>query len=222
MKRFLVCAFCVFMLSLPVFAITTTDDFEISAYKNVGATGSWVKVEVKNLSNKTLGPGRDLKLGDGSAWVGAYADAFSFEITGNNAKRVEISFEFENFAATDTPGTQITGNVRFKESGFISDYGSPKFPDDGFQYWEYGRYTYKEEWPSSSDSSKSLQNGVLEVSGVIKRKRGNGNFQTNFSDAIQQYTRTGIVQLKLDKTSYDAAPYEKSYTSTVRVTCMVD
>lgn len=223
MKRFLVCAFCVFMLSLPVFAITTTDDFEISAYKNVGATGSWVKVEVKNLSNETLGPGRDLKLGDGSAWLESFADVFSFEITGTNPQRVEVSFGFENFAATDNTNWQIGGDVRFNVSRFVSDYGSRR--SGNYQYLDVGSYTHREEWPSSSTtSSKSVQNGVLKVSGVIKRTSWWNNDYDNSKWYVTQqtYTRTGIVQLKLDRASYDAAPYEKSYTSTVRVTCMVD
>lgn len=230
MKRliFCMCGFF-FLFSFPSFSITTTDDFEISAYKNVGTSESiWVKVQVQNLSSEMLGPGRDLGLGDGSGWLGTYADAFSFTVTGTSMQRVALSFEFENFLATDASGDQITGDVRFNSSGFTSDYGT-----SGSGVYRYltarislTNYTYRETWPLEPGSGQSLNGGVLGVSGIIQRKRssqGDSSYtNSGLTDARQQYTRTGVVQLLLDQASYDAALYEASFSSTVRVSCLVD
>lgn len=224
------CIFCVTSL----FAITDSVDMNVSAYKRIDPTGvDWVRLSVQNLSGDALGPGRSLDLGDGEDWLSGYAAAFKFVMTGRNVQRVDLSFVFSNFTATDGSGKKITGNVRFNDvynnaNGWLSDYGSD--PSNQYRYLTVSggtTYIYREEWPSSrTTTGVSLNGGKLSVSGVIKRKRKSQSdskyTNKNITDAQQDYTRTGIVQLQLDSTSYNAAPADTTYSATVTVTCTIE
>ncbi len=228
-----VIALCVFCAT-SLFAITDSVDMNISAYKRTDPTGvDWVRLAVQNLSGDTLGPGRSLDLGDGEDWLSGYVAAFKFVMTGRNMQRVDLSFSFSNFIAADGSGSEITGNVKFNDvysnaNGWLSDYGtSPSYQYRYLTVSGWTTYIYREEWPSSrTTAGVSLDDGELSVSGVIKRKKSSQSdskyTNKNITDAQRDYTRTGIVQLRLDSASYNAAPADTTYISTVTVTCTVE
>lgn len=225
------CIFCVTSL----FAITDSVDMNVSAYKRIDPTGvDWVRLSVQNLSGDALGSGRSLDLEDGKDWLSGYAAAFKFVMTGRNVQRVDLSFVFSNFTATDGSKKEITGNVRFNDvynnaNGWLSDYGSD--PSNQYRYLRLKpnddsdrTYTYREEWPSSRTTRRvPLKGGKLSVSGVIKRSQSDSEYTNkNITDAQQDYTRTGIVQLRLNSASYNAAPADTTYSATVTVTCTIE
>lgn len=230
----MILALCVFF-TISLFAITDSVDMGVSAYKRVDPTGTdWVRLSVQNLSGEALGPGRSLDLEAGEDWLSGYAAAFKFVITGRNMQRVDLSFSFTDFIATDGSGTEITGNAKFNDvyndaSGWLSDYGDS--PSNQYRYLTRRvgntNYKYREEWPSSRTTARvPLDGGELDVSGIIKRKK-NSQSDSKYSnsglyDAQQDYTRTGVVMLSLDQASYDAAPSNVTYVSTVTVTCTVE
>lgn len=229
-KRFS-CLFCLLLLVLPVFAITTTDNIEISAYKRGGGDlgNTWVRIQVRNLEGELLGPGRSLDLSDGSDWVNHfyYTDAFAFTMTGNIIQPIFVIFEFSDFEGEDD--TRLTGSVRFKEQDFVSDYGSLGY--DGWRYYTTTiggiDYTYREHWPIAyTAGTYPLNGGALAVAGSIMRKR-TGQADSTYTNSypgnsIQQYTRTGIVQLMISSYDYIAASPGTTYISNVTVTCVVE